>query len=59
MSVESIKQQAKANKVPLWKIADALGISEASMTRLLRHDLSDEKETQILEIIGEEGNCNE
>ena len=55
MSIEAIKREAKKNGVPLWLIADRMGISEASMTRLLRHELSREKEAVILGIIKEEG----
>lgn len=58
MSIEAIKKEAKKNGVPLWLIADKLGISEASMTRLLRHELSTEKEAVILGIIQEEGRKN-
>ena len=55
MSIEAIKREAKKNGVPLWKIADQMGISEASMTRLMRHELSKEKEAVILRIIKKEG----
>lgn len=59
MTVEEMKKEAKKNGVPLWKIADALGISEATLTRLLRHDLSEEKEAQILDIIRKESKSHE
>ncbi len=59
MTVEEIKREAKKNGVPLWKIADALGISEPTMSRLLRHDLSEEKEAQILDIIRKESKSHE
>ena len=59
MTVEEIRKEAKKNCVPLWKIADALGISEPTMSRLLRHDLSEEKEAQILDIIRKESKSHE
>ncbi len=46
-----IRESAKRANVPLWKIADALGVSEATMTRSLRRELSAQKEAEILSII--------
>ena len=46
-----VRQAARAANVPLWKLADALGISEASMTRLLRHKLEPERDQLILDAI--------
>lgn len=45
MANEGIRSYAKANNVPLWKLAKYLHISEATMTRKLRFPL-DEAETQ-------------
>lgn len=45
MTNEGIRSYAKANNVPLWKLAQYLHISEATMTRKLRFPL-DEKETK-------------
>lgn len=46
-----LKTAAKKNGVYLYAVADKLGISESTMTRLLRHELSKAKKTQILAII--------
>lgn len=46
-----IRQQAKENGVKLWQIADALGISEPTLTRKLRHELPPEETAMILAII--------
>lgn len=43
-----IRQAAKENSVYLWEIAKALGISEPTITRWLRSELSKEKESKIL-----------
>ena len=35
----------------LYELADALGISDVSLTKWLRHELSEEKKKQIFDII--------
>ena len=39
--------------MPLWAVADALGISEPTMTRKLRHELEPEETEKILAVIGD------
>lgn len=34
-----------------WEVADALGISEATFVRMMRHELPDDDRDRILEII--------
>lgn len=53
MANKEIRRTARANGVPLWKIADKLGISEPTMSRKLRHELPEEQKTKILNIINE------
>lgn len=53
MTNTDIRLKAKENGVPLWKIADKLNISEPTMTRKLRKELSDEEKTKIIGIIAE------
>lgn len=48
-----IRREAKANGIPLWVIAKRLEISEASMSRLMREELSEEMKNNILNIISE------
>lgn len=48
-----IRAAAKQNGIFLYVIADKLGISEPTMTRLMRRELPAEKKTQIKEIIAE------
>lgn len=45
-------RRAKGN-IPNWVIAEKLGIHENSFYRLLRHELSEEKKEEILNIIEE------
>ncbi|MBQ5970074.1 MAG: hypothetical protein IJL52_08180 [Clostridia bacterium] len=49
----TIRQAAKEKKVPLWRVADHLKISEPTLTRKLRHELSKEETTNFLLIIDE------
>ena len=53
-----VRDRAKAAKVPLWKIAAEIQVSEPTLTRWLRFPLPAEKETRILtaiETIAERG----
>lgn len=49
-----IRTAARKARVPLWKIADALGISEATFTRMMRRELPKDKHDQIMSIIEKE-----
>lgn len=53
--MENFELRAEARKwaIPLWMIADRLGISEATMTRRLRRELPLEETARIMEIIRE------
>lgn len=48
-----IRAAAKQNGVYLYAIAERLGISEPTMTRLLRRELPTDKKEQITSIIAE------
>ncbi|NLI22309.1 MAG: hypothetical protein GX418_12300 [Clostridiales bacterium] len=43
----TIRLTAKSNHVPLWAIAKAINVSEATFTRMLRNKLSND-DTQII-----------
>lgn len=51
MNNKELKQFARKKGVFLWQIAVELGISEATMTRKLRVELSDQEESKIKSII--------
>lgn len=51
MANMTIRLRAKSRGVPLWKVADALGISEPTLFRWLRRELPKEKCEEILGII--------
>lgn len=50
---EVIRRRAKEAGVKFWELADALSISEATVTRKLRRELPDAEREKILEIIGQ------
>lgn len=47
----AIREQAKSSGVRLWEIADALGVSEATVTRMLRRELLEAEQRKILNIV--------
>lgn len=51
MANNDIRNEAKKVGVMFWQIADSLNISEATFTRMMRHDLPEEKKQEILSII--------
>lgn len=48
-----IRSAARASHVPLWMLAKHLGISEPSMTRKLRFELSADEREKMLAAIEE------
>lgn len=48
-----IRLAAREAGVHHWEIADALGISEGSFCRRLRHELPEAEQARILEIIND------
>lgn len=51
LSNMDIRLTAKEYGVPLWEVADALGISEPTLTRKLRRELDAESKKTILNTI--------
>ena len=52
-SNDRIRALARVNHVPLWLIADTLGISESTMTRKLRKPITVDEFTSIIYVIEE------
>lgn len=48
---QDIRQTATESNVKLWRIADALGITDSSFSRKLRKELSQEEKEKIFSII--------
>lgn len=45
-----VRLYCKTLHVPLWKVAKYLNISEATMTRRLRNELSDSEKKKIMKV---------
>lgn len=48
MENRKIRAAAMEAGVPIWKIAQDLGVSEATMTRRLRVELTEEQKAEIM-----------
>ena len=46
-----LRNMLKKSGVRMWQIADYLQISEASFTRLMRHELSEDEKERIMKAI--------
>lgn len=53
MENQDIRLKAKGAGIALWQIADHLGISEPTMTRLLRRKVDKETKARFLNAIRE------
>lgn len=50
---EKIRLHAKKMDIPLWKVADKMGFSEATLSRRLRHELPDSEANAYIVAIDE------
>ena len=48
---KDVRQYAKGKEVFLWQIANALGVSEPTVTRMFRTEMTPEKKAEIRAII--------
>lgn len=48
---QKVRRAARAAGIPLWRIAVTIGVSEPTLTRWLRVQLSEDKEQRIMEAI--------
>lgn len=51
MANQIIRNELRERKVYQWELAKALGISEATMVRKMRTEISDEETTDLLALI--------
>ena len=51
MANTDLRKEARAARVPMWKIGEALEISEPTMTRKFRRELPAKEKAQIRAII--------
>ncbi len=50
---KTIKDEIRSSGIPQWKVADKVGVSEQTLIRWLRKEVSNEKESIILNAIRE------
>lgn len=50
---QDIRQAAKEAGVTLWKLASFMGKSEATITRMLRSELSEETKEELMKAISQ------
>ncbi len=48
---EFVREYAKESGILLWQIAEALGMRDSNFSKLLRHPLTEAKESEICAII--------
>lgn len=51
MANETIKQAAKKSGVRLWRVAEAIGVADVTLSRRLRHELPEAQRNEILCVI--------
>lgn len=51
MTNENIRKAARVANIPLWRIADAMGVGENTVYRWLRRPLDEEKEQRFMDAI--------
>lgn len=51
MSNSRIRTAAKVRGVRLWQVAEAYGVTGSTFSRMLRHELPEDKQAKILTII--------
>lgn len=49
----AIREAAKSNGVRFWEIAEAMGVSEATVTRMLRRELPEAEQCKILDVVAD------
>ena len=53
MSNQELRKEIKQSGVKMWQIADKIGISDMTLSRKFRYELSGEEKEAIREIIAE------
>ena len=51
MSNQLIRDYAKISGVKLWEVAERLNMQDTNLSKMLRHQLSDDKENELIAII--------
>lgn len=46
-----VRDTARMNNVPLWRVAEEYGLSEAKFSVMLRHELPEETQEELISLI--------
>lgn len=51
MRNREIKDYIKSKGIPMWRVAEQLGIADSSFSRMLRYEISEGKKAEIYKIV--------
>lgn len=55
MNNRKIRNALKSNGLYLYNLGEILNVSEATITRMMRHELSQDEQARIIKLIEREG----
>lgn len=47
----SLRQRVKALHIPLWRVASEIGVSEGTLVRWMRFELTGERKTRVCDAV--------
>lgn len=53
MRNEEIRDYIKSKGIPMWRVAERLGIADSNFSRMLRYEISEDKKKEIMHIVDE------
>ena len=51
MNNQDLRKYAKISGVKLWEVAERLNLQDTNLSKMLRHQLSDDKQNELIAII--------
>lgn len=53
MRNKEIRDYIKSKSIPMWRVAERLGIADSNFSRMLRYEISEDKKKEIMHIVDE------
>lgn len=53
MRNKEIRDYIKSKGIPMWRVAERLGIADSNFSRMLRYEISEDKKKEIMHIVDE------
>lgn len=53
MRNKEIRDYIRSKGIPMWRVAERLGIADSNFSRMLRYEISESKKKEIMHIIDE------